>query len=170
VTCFALKVFRGTGDTLCSGSEAGSYLRLIDFLYHSTLGLKVMKKKKKTWARRGSDLPLPLSLDRKPPPPPPRLSLSLSLSLSLYEVLQVMSLRVVKEVKFLLKVRRPGRGGGVTCFRMFDIRLHQPERERERERERESERASVCVSVCVSPARRGGDLPLPHLPHQAARV
>jgi len=33
---------------MCSGSEAGSYLRLIDFLYHSTLGLKVMKKKKKT--------------------------------------------------------------------------------------------------------------------------
>jgi len=29
---------------MCSGSEAGSYLRL---LYHSTLGLKVMKKKKK---------------------------------------------------------------------------------------------------------------------------
>jgi len=30
-----------------SGSEAGSYLRLIDSVYHSTLGLKVMKKKKK---------------------------------------------------------------------------------------------------------------------------
>jgi len=24
---------------MCSGSEAGSYLRLIDFVYHSTLGL-----------------------------------------------------------------------------------------------------------------------------------
>jgi len=23
---------------MCSGSEAGSYLRLIDFVYHSTLG------------------------------------------------------------------------------------------------------------------------------------
>ena len=33
---------------MCSGSEAGSYLRLIDFLYHSTLGLRVIKKKKKT--------------------------------------------------------------------------------------------------------------------------
>ena len=33
---------------MCSGSEAGSYLRLIDFVYHSTLGLRVMKKKKKT--------------------------------------------------------------------------------------------------------------------------
>ena len=32
---------------VCSGSEAGSYLRLIDFVYHSTLGLRVIKKKKK---------------------------------------------------------------------------------------------------------------------------
>jgi len=30
----------------CSGSEAGSYLRLIDFVYHSTLGVRVLKKKK----------------------------------------------------------------------------------------------------------------------------
>jgi len=30
----------------CSGSEAGSYVRLIDFAYHSTLGLSVIKKKK----------------------------------------------------------------------------------------------------------------------------
>jgi len=28
----------------CSGSEAGSYLMLIDFVYHSTLGLRVIKK------------------------------------------------------------------------------------------------------------------------------
>jgi hypothetical protein len=27
-------------------SEAGSYLRLIDFVYHSTLGLRVIKKRK----------------------------------------------------------------------------------------------------------------------------
>ena len=33
---------------MCSGSEAGSYLRLIDFVYHSTLGLRVIKKKKKS--------------------------------------------------------------------------------------------------------------------------
>ena len=33
---------------MCSGSEAGSYLRLLDFVYHSTLGLRVIKKKKKT--------------------------------------------------------------------------------------------------------------------------
>jgi len=30
---------------ICSGSEAGSYLRLIDFVYHSTLGSRVTKKK-----------------------------------------------------------------------------------------------------------------------------
>ena len=32
---------------MCSGSEAGSCLRLIDFVYHSTLDLRVIKKKKK---------------------------------------------------------------------------------------------------------------------------
>ena len=37
---------------MCSGSEAGSYLRLIDFVYHSTLGLRVTKKKKKLRGRR----------------------------------------------------------------------------------------------------------------------
>ena len=31
---------------MCSGSEVGSYLRLIDFVYHSTLGLTVIKKKR----------------------------------------------------------------------------------------------------------------------------
>jgi len=31
---------------MCSGSETSSYLRLIDFVYHSTLGLRVIKKKK----------------------------------------------------------------------------------------------------------------------------
>ena len=35
------------GRGLYSGSEAGSYLRLIDFVYHSTLGFRVTKKKKK---------------------------------------------------------------------------------------------------------------------------
>ena len=30
---------------MCSGSEAVSYLRLIDFAHHSTLGLRVIKKK-----------------------------------------------------------------------------------------------------------------------------
>ena len=37
---------------MCSGSEAGSYLRLIDFVNHSTLGLGVIKKKKKIPGRR----------------------------------------------------------------------------------------------------------------------
>ena len=32
---------------MCSGSEAGSYLRLVDFVYLSTLGLRVMKKKRR---------------------------------------------------------------------------------------------------------------------------
>jgi len=30
---------------MCSGSEVGSYLRLIDFVNHSTQGLRVIKKK-----------------------------------------------------------------------------------------------------------------------------
>jgi len=35
------------GTNMCSGSEAGSYLRLIDFVYRSTLGLRVKKMQKK---------------------------------------------------------------------------------------------------------------------------
>jgi len=35
---------------MCSGSEAGSYLRLIDLVHHSTLGLRVIKKKKKEFS------------------------------------------------------------------------------------------------------------------------
>ena len=35
-------------------SEAGSYLWLIDFVYHSTLGLRVIKKKK-GWEVWGTD-------------------------------------------------------------------------------------------------------------------
>jgi len=38
---------------MCSGSEAGSYLRLIDFVYHSTLGLRVIKKTKKAGCAAG---------------------------------------------------------------------------------------------------------------------
>ena len=33
---------------MCSGSEAGSYVRLIDWVYHSTLGLRVIQTKKKS--------------------------------------------------------------------------------------------------------------------------
>jgi len=32
---------------MCSGSEAGSYLRVIDLVYHSTLGLRGIQKQKK---------------------------------------------------------------------------------------------------------------------------
>ena len=39
---------------MCSGSEAGSYLRLIDFVYHSTLGLRVMKKKREGAVETGN--------------------------------------------------------------------------------------------------------------------
>ena len=39
---------------MCSGSEPGSYLRRIAFVYHSTLGLRVIKKRRKTCGgRRG---------------------------------------------------------------------------------------------------------------------
>jgi len=31
---------------MCSGSEAGSYVRLIDCVYHSTLGLRVIKRER----------------------------------------------------------------------------------------------------------------------------
>jgi len=44
---------------MCSGSEAGYYLRLIDFVYHSTLGLKYR------WASRRHSLPR----DIAPEPP-----------------------------------------------------------------------------------------------------
>ena len=33
---------------MCSGSEAGTYSRLIDLVYHPTLGLRVIKKKRRT--------------------------------------------------------------------------------------------------------------------------
>jgi len=40
-------------ETHRSGSEAGSHLRLIDFVYRSTLGLRVIKKKKTHLDRSG---------------------------------------------------------------------------------------------------------------------
>ena len=39
-------VWVGGLEGRADGSEAGSYLRLIDFGYHSTLGLRVIKKKR----------------------------------------------------------------------------------------------------------------------------
>jgi len=41
---------------MCSGTEAGSYLRLIDFVYHSTLGLRVIKKKGRSSPHPGDNL------------------------------------------------------------------------------------------------------------------
>jgi hypothetical protein len=35
---------------MCSGSEAGSYFRLIDLVYHSTPGWRIIKKKKRKCA------------------------------------------------------------------------------------------------------------------------
>ena len=45
---------RGLGyfTEMCSGSEKGWYLTTMDFLYHSTLGVRVINKKKKV---RGSE-------------------------------------------------------------------------------------------------------------------
>ena len=40
---------------MCSGSEAGSDLRLIDFVCHSPLGVRVIKKKKE----RATGVPRP---------------------------------------------------------------------------------------------------------------
>ena len=42
---------------MCSGSEAGSYSRLIDFVFHSTLGLRVIQKGKKKVQESGLNLP-----------------------------------------------------------------------------------------------------------------
>ena len=41
----------GCFTEMCSGSEAGSYLRLIAFVYHSTLGLRVIKKRRRSGCR-----------------------------------------------------------------------------------------------------------------------
>ena len=81
-----VSLWRETALTLsemCSGSEAGSYSRLIDFVCHSTLGLRVIKKKNVRLARRhhhrgalcrGTSLirnrPLQGYLAHKNPPPP----------------------------------------------------------------------------------------------------
>ena len=37
----------GLFTEMCSGSEAGSYLRLIDFVYDSSQGLRVIEKNKR---------------------------------------------------------------------------------------------------------------------------
>jgi len=45
----------GSNRHICSGSEVGSHVRLIDFVYHSTLGLRVIKKKKKNRHLRSAE-------------------------------------------------------------------------------------------------------------------
>ena len=40
---------------MCSGSEAGSYSRLMDFVYHSTLGLRVIQRKSQTVGEEAFD-------------------------------------------------------------------------------------------------------------------
>ena len=58
---------------MCSGSEAGSYLRLIDFVYHPTLGLRAIKKKKTCHHEPILRLhPVLENLAHKNAPPPPR--------------------------------------------------------------------------------------------------
>jgi len=49
---------------LGSGSEARSYLRLLDFVYHSTLGLRVIRKTKKSGALARCSMRLAGFLDR----------------------------------------------------------------------------------------------------------
>ena len=67
---------------MCSGSEAGSYLRRIDFVYHSTLGLRVIKKQKKTSdpgvvsAGKLADIEQTRHYKRHPPHPHPLLLVS----------------------------------------------------------------------------------------------
>jgi len=53
---------------MCSGSEAGSYLRLVGLVYDSTLGLRVIKKKKKKYLDQG-EVDLLLNHSRMAPEP-----------------------------------------------------------------------------------------------------
>ena len=53
---------------MCSGFEAGSYSRLIDFVYHSTLGLRVIKKRRRTSDFRDEAFPRHVNLLLAPAP------------------------------------------------------------------------------------------------------
>ena len=44
VCCDGTKLKKHCFTEMCSGSEAGLYLRLIDVVYHSTLGLRIIRK------------------------------------------------------------------------------------------------------------------------------
>ena len=120
---------------MCSGSEAGSYLRLTHFVYHSTLGLIVIKKGEEGWwfptGRRFVAEWTPLHQVRRVgcclQAPPPRPSLSLSLSLSLF-----LSLSLSRWVLMAGTV-------GVMDAERYVDRERESAREREREGEREKE-------------------------------
>ena len=54
---------RGYFTKMCSASEAGSSLRLVDLVYHSTLGLNEIKEKqKKTTTRWGPTAVVPCGI------------------------------------------------------------------------------------------------------------
>ena len=54
---------------MCSGSEAGSYSRRIDFVHHSTLGLRVKKEKKRGENMAAEDGLAAPSPDQRPTTP-----------------------------------------------------------------------------------------------------
>ena len=51
---------------MCSGSDAGSHVRRIDFVYHSTLGLRVIKKEEEVDCTGANIKPYTLYLNPKP--------------------------------------------------------------------------------------------------------
>ena len=51
--CVRRRVKNNYFTEISSGSEAGSYLRLIDCVYHSTLGLREIKKKRRVIQKEG---------------------------------------------------------------------------------------------------------------------
>ena len=50
---------------ICSGSEAGSYLRLMGFVYHSALGVRVIKKERSLALSYGGRPSLPVAYLQK---------------------------------------------------------------------------------------------------------
>jgi hypothetical protein len=47
---------------MCSDFEAGSYLRLIDFVYHSPLGSRAIRKKRRKFKCSSSNVAAPFEL------------------------------------------------------------------------------------------------------------
>ena len=64
---------------LCCGSEAGSYLRPIHPIYHSTLGSRMLKKKKRRYPAEPGRLQGYLTNERRPPPEDHRRTLCIAL-------------------------------------------------------------------------------------------